>query len=814
MSVRYEQGRDTLLALVQTIKEFEGNEATTRLRLIDRMFQDVLSWSLEEIDCEVHVEGDYLDYVLGSPNRLAVVEAKRTSKTFDVPAGVRTGLVDISTVRDYNPSNRAAVDQVLAYCQEAGIGIAVLCNGHQYLGFLGSRSDGRKPIDGKAVYYASLDEIYADFPQFWDYFSREGLARGNLAGALQRRSMAHPAPPPLSSRIHDYPGYRIGSDMETDLRILGELFIQDIAREESISDEFLRECYCSSGALSQYAVVSKEILRSRYSVLSQQVNTESASNKKGPNPHIKEDLLASALIKRPIILLGDVGVGKSMFLKHLLRIDVTELLDRTAVIYVDFLKHSGLFDDVSNWIVSAVSSTLERLAQVDMSERSFVRSVYNHEINGFKRGIYGSLESEDPQEFRRREIDMLDKHISDEYEHARRSLQFLQGSRSMNFVIVLDNVDQHSPAFQEQIFVVGQSLAETWPAAVFMSLRPDTFHKSRRSGALAAYQPRVFTVSPPRADHVILKRLKFARNQLVEFGRLPGFPEGLTLDSSSLLVYIDVLLTAFESNEELIGLVDNLSSGNTRTALDFVSKFVGSGYVQTRRILQVHDEGHKYVIPLHEFLRAILYGDQKYYDPGRSSVSNLFAISQNDAKEHFLLPILLSTAERIGERESAGFVELSNIYKELQGIGYSGGQIDFHLLRAEDRDLVEVAEYGGNGRLVRITAAGGYLHKVLAPKFAYLDAIVVDTPIVNPAIRSEIRDVHDIHDRVERAQRFVEYLTDSWPFGADDVAYSWDCFCSDWAKELDRVRHGADRVHDRRVANGAFGGVSDRTPRR
>ena len=56
--------------------------------------------------------------------------------------------------------------------------------------------------------------------------------------------------------------------METDLRILGDLFIQDIVREETITDEFLAECYCSSGALSQYAVVSKEILKSRYTALS------------------------------------------------------------------------------------------------------------------------------------------------------------------------------------------------------------------------------------------------------------------------------------------------------------------------------------------------------------------------------------------------------------------------------------------------------------------------------------------------------------------------------------------------------------------
>ena len=269
---RYEQGRETLQALAETTRGFDGNEATTRLRLVDVVLKDVLCWPPEQISCEKHVAGDYLDYVLGSPSKRAVVEAKRTERTFDVPAGVSSGLVALATVRDYNAKNETAVDQVLAYCQSAGIGVAILSNGHQFLGFLGSRSDGRRPVDGKALFYESLDAILEDFPRFWDYFSRDGLARGDLSRSLQASSTLPPPPSPLSSRIHGYPGYRIGSELETDLRILGDLFIQDVIGDNTISDEFLAECYSSSGALSQYAVVSKEILKSRYTVLGQQVN--------------------------------------------------------------------------------------------------------------------------------------------------------------------------------------------------------------------------------------------------------------------------------------------------------------------------------------------------------------------------------------------------------------------------------------------------------------------------------------------------------------------------------------------------------------
>lgn len=782
-------------------KNLDGslNEATTRRNIIDVFLKDVLAWPDDQIVCEEHVDGDYLDYSLGSPQRRAVLEAKRTGLTFEAPAGTASGWHTVEAFRGHSKQNESAIDQVLKYCQKSGIGIALLSNGYQFLAFLGSRSDGRKPTDGKALYYSSLDDMESDFHRLWDMLSFEGVNRGELSRRLSGKSTSTPPPLPLSSRINSYPGYRIGSEMETDLRILGDLFIQDVIREESITDDFLAECYCSSGALSQYAVVSKEILRTRYHALEQQVNTESARGKRGPNQNLAEDVIASAITRRPIILLGDVGVGKSIFLKHLFRIESKDLLDKTVVFYVDFLKHSGLIDDVPELIVQVVRETLRVDHKIDVNERRFVRSVYNKEINEFKRGIYGELEVSDPAEYRRREIEMLSSHIDKAYEHIRRSLLHLRSSRGLNFVVTLDNVDQHQAPFQEQIFIAGQALADTWPSTVFMSLRPDTFHESRKTGALAAYQPRVFTVSPPRSDQVIVRRLEFAKKELMKFGRLPGFPTGLTLDSTSLVIYIDVLLNAFEKNEQLVELVDNLSSGNTRRALDFVSTFVGSGYVQTSRILDAHKSGRPYIIPLHEFIRAILYGDHKYYDPATSPVPNLFAVSSNDPKEHFLLPTLLAFVQSAGEQETGGFVDMRTCADSLQSLGYDPEQIGFHFQRGEGHGLIEQTNLGDAGQLVRITAAGGYLHKRLVSSFPYVDAVVVDTPILDPTARASIRDVFEIGERVERAQVFVTYLDRCWPFGDEVVPFSWPLIREDWNTSLEQVKRGAARAAERRA---------------
>lgn len=760
---------------------------------------DCLAWPIEQVSCEQYVDGDYADYILGAPDRRAIIEAKRSGKTFETPAGIQSGLISLSAIRSHSRGNADAIDQVMSYCQSSGVPIAILSNGNQYLGFLGSRSDGRKPIDGKAVLFNSLQDAVSDFNKFWNFFSHDGVARGDLSTALLRDSMLPSAPTPMSSNIVDYPGYRIGTEMETDLRILGDLFIQDITRIESITDDFLRECYCPNGALSQYATVSKEIMRSRYQTLGNQVNTENATTRRGINDKLTQDILAGALVRRPIVLLGDVGVGKSMFLRHLFRIDTNQLQDNSTIFYVDFLRHSGLIDDVPQYLVQTIKDTLTNDLGVDIEEGSFVRSVYNHEINRFKRGIFGFLSSDDPTQFRQREAEMLFELVGDGYNHARRSLEFLQATRNAAFVVALDNVDQHLPEFQEQIFVAGQSLADTWPTTVFMSLRPDTFHASRKSGALAAYQPRVFTVSPPRADQVIVKRLEFARQQLAAFGRLPDFPEGLTLDSDSLLVYIDVLISAFKSNHKLISLVDNLSSGNIRRALDFISTFVGSGYVQTRRILEADRNGRQFVVPIHEFMRAIIYGDHKYYDPQQSAVPNLFKIAYADKKEHFLAPLILAAVEAMGEHENGGYVTIPNIYSRLQALGYSAAQISHHFDSLLSSKAIEVDDTVSTDTAARITQSGSYIHKQLISEFAYVDAVVVDTPILSAEFRAEIRDVLDIEDRVARAEFFDRYLTSCWTFDSvAEIPFDWLRHSGELRQNLVEVRKGIGRASKRR----------------
>lgn len=244
-------------------------------------------------------------------------------------------------------------------------------------------------------------------------------------------------------------------------------------------------------------------------------------------------------------------------------------------------------------------------------------------------------------------------------------------------------------------------------------------------------------------------------------------------------------------------MLENLSNGNTRLALNILTTFLGSGHVNTQKIVDIAQESGNYTIPLHEFIRAIIYGDQLHYDPVRSPVANLLDIATPDPKEHFLLPIILEQLRLWKDIDrKSGLVTLEPFYSHIQGLGFTPEQIDASLIRAQKHKLVETETrktVDGDGDLplaLRITSVGAYHIQKLIKQFAYLDAILVNTPIIDGKAnyQSQFHDVHDIDQRTQRCLIFCDYLDDKWV----NVSLGADPF--DWMKCSDQVRSEIARI--------------------
>ncbi len=147
---------------------------------------------------------------------------------------------------------------------------------------------------------------------------------------------------------------------------------------------------------------------------------------------------------------------------------------------------------------------------VDVNDRNFVRGVYDLDLDRFGKSIYADLRDIDPAAFKMQEINFLLQKVSSKEEHLKNALHHISKGRRKQIVIFIDNADQRDDETQQQAFLASQEMAQRWPATVFVALRPETFHRSMRSGALSGYHPKAFTIAPPRIDEAIEKRLLFA----------------------------------------------------------------------------------------------------------------------------------------------------------------------------------------------------------------------------------------------------------------------------------------------------------------
>jgi len=181
------------------------------------------------------------------------------------------------------------------------------------------------------------------------------------------------------------------------------------------------------------------------------------------------------------------------------------------------------------------------------------------------------------------------------------------------------------------------------------------------------------------------------------------------------------------------------------------------------------------------FLRAVIYGDNEYYNPARSLIANLFDVSTLDPKEHFLLPCLLSFVHATGTAEDKeGFIEGGRVYERFQSVGFTPEQIDTSVIRGHAKKLLDTAARmapiaGGAGpRAVRVSSIGAYHITTLVREFAYIDAVVTDTPIIDQDAYHSIVRCDGIKERLDRANIFLAYLDRCWKQFPQEATATFD----------------------------------------
>ncbi|XYB77560.1 hypothetical protein ACSTJ7_23220 [Vibrio parahaemolyticus] len=771
------EARDILKALIDTLAEQDAdlNEAQTRFHIIDVIVKQCLNWDgLIEVEQYESANG-FTDYELGVPRKV-VIEAKRESVGFEIPVGRNPKYtLPIKSLVQSNSGLKSAMQQAQNYCSNRGIPIAIVTNGHQYVAFIAARVDGVNVFDGQALVFTSLQDIYNNFVPFWNCLSLDGIEDNRLMRQLTVGDVR--LPNKLSHQLIDYPRIRYASDLQVTLRQLSELFIQDTIDDPELEKSFFQQCYCESGVLNQYSLLSKSILEARYAAIftasEDQPLVQPVKTKRERN--FEPSILSEAMSRRPIVLIGDVGVGKTSFIKNLIHNSAFEEFKNAIYIYIDLGSTATLDTDLNQLVLDQIQQQLYDKYDVDISRSGFIQRVYHEEIKRFENGLWGMYKESNPEKYQEKLVEELFSLKSNVRNHTQRSIEHISKERRKQIIICLDNADQREFNVQQEAFLISQELAKEWKSTVFLSVRPQTFYKSKRSGALNAYPHKIFTISPPRVDDVVSKRLRFAAK--MARGEKSKIDMGV-VTSENLAVFLDVLVRSLNSSKELNEFLTNITGGNIRSVIEFVTGFIGSPNIEARKIIDIEEFQGGYRIPLHEFTKQALLGDYSHYSPETSTSMNVLDLSSPDPKEHFLVPLIISYLDSKGEHlDKDGFCRAETLITECQNHGYTQKQVEHALRRATNRKLIETSlrvtfeEDEDNGLIgempdsFRVTTIGAYHIKKWLGDFAYLDAMLFDTPVLDPDVREQLsKNVSslDIAVRYERTTHFKNYLINNW----------------------------------------------------
>lgn len=752
------------------------NEAQTRFHIIDEVLSNCLNWEKNYINVEVSQDRQFSDYELGKP-RSIIWEAKREGTIFEIPAGIsKKQVIDIPSLILNNPTLKDAIFQVCMYCANRGVPIAVVTNGHQFIAFNALNYNGKAPLDGKALVFLSLENCYEFFDIMWNMLSFDGVKEQRLTRYLNSNSSSIPLK--LSNYLYCPKKVRYPSELQSSLKQISQIIIQDYLETPKLEKEFYQNCYCESGSLSKYSLVSKNVLKARYAALfdeSEKYPAVTSVKNNLKDQSLDPTIFSEAMSKRPIVLIGDVGVGKTSFVKNLMYSSEYEEFKNAIYLYIDLGSQATLTDNLNNFVLDEIIQQLKNKYVTNIYEDKFVKGVYSREIIDFSRSIWSNIKESNRSEYDLQLLKMLQENIDKKDNHLKRSISHLVSLKKQQVVICIDNADQRDFNIQQQAFIISQELAKHWNALVFISVRPQTFFRSKVSGAFAAYPDKVFTISPPRIDLVVKKRLEFALK--VSEGKLPlEYVEKVNVQISSLAIFIKILLDCLQ-DKELCEFISNITGGNIRQALGFITAFIGSPNVESEKIIKIYEESGRYKIPLHEFTKQALLGDYSYFDDETSLAMNVYDVSLSDPKEHFIVPILLAfLSDDKCPIDNDYFCLFNKILDEIQSLGYTQSQIENALRRATNKKLIETSQrftfdedesglIGDMPEKFRITTIGAYHLQRWMTNFAYIDAILFDTPIFDEAIKNELNnklESFDIKDRYERAIKFREYLITVW----------------------------------------------------
>jgi len=725
------------------------SEADTRSKMIDLIFKDCLGWSESDIVREKSVDGGFVDYIFsieGLPR--FVVEAKKSGVCFEVPLSFKGGKYKLNAAISREKDIMKAIEQAQKYCNEKGMNYGIISNGHQFVIFEAFVT-GKEWRKGNCIVYKSLKDIEENFIKFWNTLSKNAVRLNSLRESLSGEIGGIKYDRPLD-KIHNKDGKLVRNHLAGILVPFMRYIFEEITDDSKI--DILDRCYVYN---KSYQTTDKQIKSlfvdrlppqsDKYKIENLMEGKDSAGNFQ-VNFYKCADYLQQEEPEGPIsLLLGGVGSGKTTFIHRFFKIILIPE-EKVLWFYVDFRTASPQLQDFRNFILDEIAKYFEKKYANRLKEKlkDFDLQKIDHTIEGLTK-LFAILR-------------ILGYTLS----------------------IIVDNVDRTyplSPETQHEVFLETQYLTDTLKTITILSLREESFFKSKLSGVFDAYYIRRFHVVSPNFHELLANRI----NYLLEILDLPATeiakkirtPRSLLeRELRDLKIFFRIIRDSFKTPtgkpKYIAQFIQSLAGSDMRRALDLFNLFLISGNTKVYEMINKFKDTGFYQISSHQILKSIILGESKYYSSTRSHVMNIFDVNIGYTNSHFLhLKILKYARDRMQFETSMGrgYLSIGKLKEEAEKISISGEAIEDSLTRLarfklivfdhQDPEEVKTASY------FAITQTGIYYLEELSRRFVYLDHVWMDTPVADDNLEKELRysiRATEMDKRFSRTEKFLDYL--------------------------------------------------------
>lgn len=338
-----------------------------------------------------------------------------------------------------------------------------------------------------------------------------------------------------------------------------------------------------------------------------------------------------SLKNKVLLLIGEVGTGKSTFIDYLREKGIPEEIKKqTAWVRIDLNPAPVSAEEIYPWLRKEIIAGIRRTSpDIDTFLLENLKKVYQVQVREFDEGIGALFEKTSPEYFSRL-ADMLSALTKDEMATIRGLERYLCTARGRLLIVVLDNCDKRNRDEQLLMFQVAKYIQQEIRCLIILPLRHQTYENHRHEPPLdTALKDLVYRIEPPPFQEVLTRRLglvvseakKLGPNSLVyKFGNAT-----VKLSVERLETFLHAMMGAlFDHKQYGRNIIVGLAGWNIRRAFEIFIEFCRSGFISEDEIFGRQISAGQAQLPQGVVAKVLLRTNRRYYDGNQAYVKNLF----------------------------------------------------------------------------------------------------------------------------------------------------------------------------------------------